>query len=171
MKKEKSHKAAIIFICVLTIPVVLYSLVLFAPSILYGIYQYGAIAYYRLTAKERYLVEGTFQGQEKGMNYVLEIQAITEEEFQNYDGKNTVEDTSKDRKNKYYYVQLYSKDEQEVVTNYTFINLKDYRKNKIRANYEDDNGKRIDYYYNDAQRCQAYLVCLSYNYYITFNYQ
>lgn len=68
-------------------------------------------------------------------------------------------------------MQLYSKDEQEVVTNYTFINLKDNRKNKIRANYEDDNGKRIDYYYNDAQRCQAYLVCLSYNYYITFNYQ
>lgn len=170
MKKESNHKAAIIFICVLTIPVVIFSLVLFAPSTLSLLFQFGAGIYYTLTAKEDYIVSGTFQSNQDGIDYTLEFKAISKKDYQAYQGENTIQDTSKDRKNRYYYVQLYSEDSQDVVTNYTFLNLKDNRIQKHKAHYEDDNGKAIDYSYNPEKRCRIYLVYLSEDLSIEFNY-
>lgn len=90
-----------------------------------------------------FIIDGIFEGTDSINNdslFHMEIKKITEVEYHQAYGKNVVKDLVKEG---YYEISLFSKkNNEDVITNYTFYNLKDAFNGEkgTKMFYEDDNG-------------------------------
>lgn len=109
--------------------------------------------------KRNYFVNGNFESNSDSVCYHLEIDEITEDEYNSSNFVNVVEDkTLKD--NKYFRISFYKYDE-DIITSIDIINLQDAdpKTNAIPISYSDDNGIIITPYYpHDVSDNYYYLV-------------
>lgn len=91
-------------------------------------------------SQRNYFVNGNFESNSDFVCYHLEIDEITEDEYNSSNFVNVVEDkTLKD--NKYFRISFYKYDE-DIITSIDIINLQDAdpKTNAIPISYSDDNG-------------------------------
>lgn len=108
--------------------------------------------------KRNYFVNGKFESNCDSSRYYLEINMITEDEYNSSNFINVVEDKIL-KDNRYFRIKLYKDDKD--ITSINFIKLQDAnpKTNAIPISYRDDNGITITPYYpHDVSDNYYYLV-------------
>lgn len=109
--------------------------------------------------KRNYFVNGKFESNSDSVSYHLEIDEITEDEYNSSNFVNVVEDKIL-KDNRYFRINFYKNDE-DTNTSIDLINLQDAdpKTNAIPISYRDDNGITITPYYpHDVSDNYYYLV-------------